>query len=644
MAAGYLRLAVTPRDLTALHGWLCRFAETTKNLAPPLAALSTLPWDDLPARVNQSASLLSPEIAPCFRLYVRHFLARELPSTDNIPPRQVRVHFPTFNDLNHSAGIYELKLILWEGGEPILLGDPDCAFLPVAGDFLDVVKRGFARYQKHFYGPVSWSARKVFSTTSPEATNTHVRTLSGRSPTLAVCIAFRALAESAVVDPGCLMSAQFQSDKENPDVWDRAWNVDNPDLFGVNGERQKAEAGSQYGHLTRFLMSDRSEFGNGQEYTTADGKSIALVHLKNFDEAYLEATGLVEEFRKYLRFAAGLLDEVTPRYFHPRTPSELYVEPEVFKGDVKLRFDAADETEELRRYYTRQVTTTRAKWKDEWPNLTHAVVIGYPGDGKSVLARKVVSDQARQGLAQLERGACPATQLPLPIFIRLEDVGEKSLEAAMRHLLPKETDEAVKCHLEKALCSEQTWVILDGLDEVKPNQIGEVTKQLDRLARGKSRVIITSRPYGYRRANLPFPQVTEYQLAPLNEVQQRSFITKWFSISSSSGRRQVVERLVQANASVAERLDQANASVAEMARNALLLSLICSVSETKDLDPTTTRRPQVYKAIVDQLYQADWKETGTEYKHLGFHIRVLREVAWRLFQENPAGWSFDSTD
>jgi predicted NACHT family NTPase len=254
----------------------------------------------------------------------------------------------------------------------------------------------------------------------------------------------------------------------------------------------------------------------------------------------------------------------------------------------KVPFELLDEAEELLRYFSERLANPRVKWKDEWPKLRHAVVIGYPGDGKSVLARKLVHDLARRSRDQLNQATTPSIQIPLPIFIRLEELGKKqSLEAAMRCQLPVESPGVLLRHLDAILATEHAWVVLDGLDEVNLDHEAEVKKQLERLARGRCRVILTSRPYRYRKADLPFPRLTEFKLAPLTDDQQRAFRETWFQAATDRGRLLAVEQLARANP-----------TVAEMMRNALLLSLICSVSETADLDPNTTRRPQVYEAIV----------------------------------------------
>ena len=609
------------------------------------------------------ARCLPLAVAAEFRSHVRHFLGRELTDTVAVPVRRVKVHFPTFDDLWKSGGIYELELRLWgeDTGSPVCFEEPTSAMQPIATDLLDIVERGFDRYRPKFYGPVSWSVRKLFTAVPEDPrqnANTHVRTLRGRSPTLAVCVAFRALAERKTVDPGYLMSAAFQFDETNPAIWDRAWREENPHLFAVNGEKQKADAACQYGHLTRFLIAVGSAFeGNRPEYKTEKGRTILLGRPATLDEAYSDATGLMAGLKEYLAFTSGLLSAVTPKYFDDRKlsgPFGLYIEPDVFKDDVqvqadpksdadqrsnrsgklkaKLQFGAETETEELIRYYTERVTTTRVKWRVEWPKMQHAVVIGYPGDGKSVLARKLVTDLSGQSQTKLEKGECAANELPLPIFIRLEEIGKAgTLEAAMRRQLPEGTPEVVKDHLDSALFTELAWVVLDGWDEAADE--GKVVTQLARLAKARCRVILTSRPSRYRRSELPFLKLAEYRLAPFNDDQRQEFLNRWFAAAPDPARQQVVERLTRGNP-----------SVAEMTRNALLLSLICAVSEKKDLDPVSTRRPQIYRAIVEQLSGAVWKDAPICRSDPASHTRVLCHVAWELFRREPAAWAFHAAN
>ncbi|MBA4063625.1 MAG: hypothetical protein C0501_07915 [Isosphaera sp.] len=648
MAAGHLRHPRTGADLDALGAWVARFAGIpVGSVRGDLGRLGDGAID-----LDRLLRLLPRAECLPLRLHLDHFLGV------NRPDPAVTVRFPTYDGGTKQGAVRALDL--WHVPDsPALIEHPGGSAVPLAPNLLAVIGRAHARCR--FDGVVVWSLRTEYE--DPELTppqSGRVRTVGGESHTLAACVGFRALAEERRVDVGCLMSAQF-----DPGAWADA----NPALRPVGAEPQKAEAACRFGHLDRFLIAADSKFEDGRpESHSAGGRSIALVRPRTLDEAYDDATGLTAGLEAYLVHAAGLLDAVTPRYFGRRRKlSDLYIEPEVFKDEVELKrdetrpgreddadrpagkppFEVADATAELIRYYREQLKNTRHRWADEWPRVRHAVVVGYPGDGKSVLARRLVHDVAGQGLADLRDGATPTARVRLPVFVRLEEVGrKKSLAAAALDALPAGTPDVVKDEIKKVLTpdpdakdtpdkvptGDRAWVVLDGLDEVTETDLPAVQNLIKDLMGRECHVLVTSRPYRYRKGDFNLPTITEFKLAPLDDRQQATFRKEWFERAANPDRRAAVEALARGNP-----------SVAEMGRNALLLSLVCAVSEEKDLDPQNTRRPDVYEAIVDQLYRAVWKETPTEQEDLATQISVLQHVSWQLFRKNPAGWSFHAT-
>ena len=635
-------------DLDALERWLARYADPDGPDDRFAGQLGPFAREDLLGCMVQR---LSPESRFNFELLVRHFIRGHrrdkgplvLPDDYLAPGDAVEVRFPTYDDCQpHRPGsIYALSLTRYDTGPAGLYQSPSNYHLSLGTDWVQVLDRAHHKFCERFPGAVVWGVRRLFA-----AGEQRVRSVGGQSHTLAAAVGFRALCEGTRVDAGCLMSAWFG---EGP----AAWGEPNPPLEKVKGEREKAEGACRYGHTERLrlLIATNSEFGAGRStYESTQGRAggtVDLVPHADFDSAYHDATGLTTGLVAYLRHAAGLLDAATPAYFgKERRLSAVYVEPEMFRDDVTVEREGsggggpirqrppADQTEELLRYYAEpRDGPKRSRWRKEWPKLrTAAVVIGYPGDGKSVLALKLVKDIAERALAELLAGKVSTDRVTVPIFIRLQTLGETgTLETALAAGL-LDTPEPVLHYLREALLTERAWVILDGLDEVKddPEHRGAVKKQLELLtsADARCRVVFTSRPYAYHNSPLlpRFPRLAEYKLAPFTDRQQQQFVRNWFS--SESKRTAAVTAL-----------GRGNTSVAEMMRNGLLLSLICAASEPKPLDPGTTR-PQVYEKIVEMLYCGVWKGGAEEIEDLDTQISVLQHVAWTLFRDNPAGWSF----
>jgi predicted NACHT family NTPase len=295
---------------------------------------------------------------------------------------------------------------------------------------------------------------------------------------------------------------------------------------------------------------------------------------------------------RYLRSLMDLPNRDVPPYLAGRQLTDLYVPPDVQKvesrdgqdrGRTQRRGAASLVEEEQGRFWLDDDKRTRVAWERERKTIERAVILGRPGEGKTLLARMSVRTIAEASLTDLTTQQKGVRDVIIPVCVRLADVAEKgSVEAAveaavriaLRSAFPKEKDspiiEAVVKHILNALFTDHCWLFLDALDEV-PDR-ASLKASLEPLRDAGCHVVVTSRPYGYDSSVLPFASMTEYELAPFTPRQRRRFVGSWFK-NEPTRRGRVLE------------LAQGNPQFGDLTRDALLLTLTCATTEHHDLSP-----------------------------------------------------------
>jgi hypothetical protein len=647
LVAGPLLRPAEPGDLTALETWLGRFADPSGESARPGIALGRLPWDDSVGRVGALLNLLPPAVGMHLRLHLLHYMPDTFPVAPAESARAVRVCFPTYDDLNGGGGVFELELSTSGSGDRGLYQHPACGSVPLADDWLGILARAHGRHQ--FLSPVVWNLRRL------KEAGVGTRTVSGQSHTAAVCVGFRALAEGRDVDPGCVISAWFGESEA-------AWVVENPNLKRVDGLDSKCKAVCGLVRFDRLLFNDPAFCPGRTEFT--HGRAISLVRPATLEDAYQDATGLLADLREFYRRATAFIDRDLPVYLGRRLLSELYIEPDVLRDvihtvrepakreagnaepggpendpandedDGRVKLEAATEAEE--KYRDKEVTQReRAARRALWPNTRRAVIIGDPGEGETVLAKHLLRELATRSLRELDAGETPIAQVTAPVFLRLADLAESdTLDEAIRAGITRMTgagrafSEALVRHLVTAIRGGNGTIILDGLDEVATARLPVIRRHLETLDPLPCRVVLTSRPYGYQRGGVPFAQLDQFELAPLDANQRRAFVEEWFCESQRPDWQARVQELV------------AGPAMGTMSQNAFLLTLICAEAEIREL-PLNARRPHLYFWIVRDLIRGAWRQVPPPVDEndpgLDVQIRRLRRVCWELLSRHRPG-------
>ena len=295
--------------------------------------------------------------------------------------------------------------------------------------------------------------------------------------------------------------------------------------------------------------------------------------------------------------------------------------------------------------------------QEELPKLRHAVLLGRPGEGKTLLVQMSARQLAAEEYAALQGYHKSVDQVVLPVYLRLADIAEAATQAtgkdplvvalaqSVEHLLQdceprlRARTLAFLCH-RQTLTSARSYLFLDALDEVP--EPAQVSTALHSLGLAECRVLITSRPYAYGAGILPWPDtdLVHYTMAPFTPAQRQQFINGWF----------------QDNAVPRERLSgvlQTSPRFDDLTSNALLLSLTCTAVERHELAPHLTRG-ELYELIIRDTLRGLWKwgqlpvATRATRKsralNLDLLLSLLAQIAFMLFQANPAGNRFRTKD
>jgi formylglycine-generating enzyme required for sulfatase activity len=287
-------------------------------------------------------------------------------------------------------------------------------------------------------------------------------------------------------------------------------------------------------------------------------------------------------------------------------PAALRPEPDDLYGEHLRKGDPVPWRGELRR--TLRHTTNPAPNTSSPVFPWRAVLLGPPGQGKSLTSEMSVRLLARLARRQLTTARVPLDQLPLPIVVSLaklsdpkrergpDQTPEAGLRQALHGLLLHEgrLTRAAADYLAAHAHESRAWIFLDGLDEATPNQ-ATLLDYFEVLQRWSCQVVLSSRPYGYDAWRLPFT-VREYRLNPFTREQASTFIRRWFSEEAGAGRL--------------ENLRQRNEAVRRLSEVPYLLTLLCGVAVSQDI-PEMVTRGQLYESALElalggEERAADW--------------------------------------
>ncbi len=422
-------------------------------------------------------------------------------------------------------------------------------------------------------------------------------------------------------------------------------------------------------------INEKVEAGTsgGAVFAEELGGVVGVIQCSKSDESYVIRWDNISEILEQLGLepqknaVANFLAEIEQQYkfirlFH--TAQEIVLQDQYIPIQVTLERKYRHEVESFWGYLESEAEAKRAyafkgfgeesrqvevDWEKARKEHQKIMVLADPGMGKSTLLKIEALTTAKVEREKLFGNLGNIDEAIFPLAIRLSDLAETEAEifAAIPRIIQRDypktaglIDEILKEKLAEGKC----LLLLDALDEVPKAQRNRLAEKLNRFTRNyPCRIICTSRIVGYGGAFVEGAK--EVEIVPFSQKQTEKYIQTWFNNAAGYINQDLCSGGQKPGFSVNE--NQLNSQVSQetgffsainndavsaegligelgnkpqiqgLAQNPLLLSLLCSLYQEKELH-LPARRSQVYQQAVDYMLKK-WR---------GENKRQLCEDGW----------------
>ena len=359
----------------------------------------------------------------------------------------------------------------------------------------------------------------------------------------------------------------------------------------------------------------------GDGYEKLGAKIANACH--KYDKKYRERHGEVKVFCAEMREPIPLDDVYVAIQFLDQHTLSRYRSPE----EVEQAFRERDE---------RHFDSTSSERQDGIQvanDKQYLMLLGGPGVGKSTFLRKV-------GLEALKGKNGSFEHKCIPVFLEL-----KKFTADQINIKMLITEEFRTCGFPdpegvtgKALKSGKLLILFDGLDEVPAanvdNVVGKIGDFVDRYS--DNRFIASCRIAAYSGG---FKRFTEVEMADFDDLQIETYIKKWFDSTPDQDQHQLDEEMKTADQCWETLNASEHSATKELARNPLLLTLLCMVYNRSQNFPRN--RASLYERALS-IFLEEWAAEKrvnrgasiTQYLDIADEKRMLSEIAAKNFDEN----------
>ena len=255
----------------------------------------------------------------------------------------------------------------------------------------------------------------------------------------------------------------------------------------------------------------------------------------------------------------------------------------------------------------------------DYPKL---MVLGKPGAGKTTLLKSLAVECVQ-----------PETELfadLVPLFVTLRDFAKKASETQswklldyLTWLLAEQSNGFDRASAEQILTQGRSLVLLDGLDEVPPDDLESVLDAVREFGYRVNRLVITCRTQSQQSLD----GFADVEVADFTPQQVDRFVDNWFKIVDSGSEVSLAPQLQQ------QLRQTENKSIAELAVTPVLLNLICVVFKGQGNLPE--KRFDLYdRAMRLLLERLNGRSPIDETLTFAAKEKFLAELAFMLFQNN----------
>ena len=346
-----------------------------------------------------------------------------------------------------------------------------------------------------------------------------------------------------------------------------------------------------------------------------------------YDKNYRERHGQLKVFCVGMREPIPLDDVYVAVRFLDHERSLKYRSPEDLEKIFRQRSNRHLESSLDKQQDKRQDGTQVANEKQ------YLMVLGGPGVGKSTFLRKV-------GLEALKEKEGDFAHECIPVFLELKRLTEDQID--IEALITKEFEICGYPHPEEiaktALESGKLLILFDGLDEVPTANVDNVVRKIADFVDqySENRFIASCRIAAYTGG---FTRFTEVEMADFDDSQVKAYINNWFESTSDPYRYQLDGEMKTAERCWKTLNQEEHKATKELARNPLLLTLLCMVYDNSQNFPRN--RANLYEDALD-IFLKEWAaekrvpqdSSVSQYLDISDEKRMLSEIAEKNFEAN----------
>jgi hypothetical protein len=268
------------------------------------------------------------------------------------------------------------------------------------------------------------------------------------------------------------------------------------------------------------------------------------------------------------------------------------------------------------------------------------VLIGEPGSGKTTLLRYLLTGVIEPPFDNKAGLPLPWTltfQDAFPLLIELRDFyalrknGECDSFLEYVAYMGKTDHWSLDDHAANSFLENGTSLVMfDGLDEIfdhadRQRILQEISGFAQRYP--KARIIVTSRPVGYKEQTLRDAGFRHFGIQDLGDEQIKSFVQGWFTLTFPQNHEQADQRIKRVTGSI-----QRSKSIRLLAGNPMLLTIMALLAREEELP---RERAKFYEKSVEVLchhwdVNRNLELPDDRYLNADDKKKLLRRIAMRM--------------
>ena len=304
-------------------------------------------------------------------------------------------------------------------------------------------------------------------------------------------------------------------------------------------------------------------------------KKVCKATQKKYKELKADIENASHEYNKNYIERHGQVKVFCVGMRKPIPLDNVYVKVQLLDQHTASHYESPQEIEqafrERRRRHFDSNSDERKDGTQVANNEKYLMLLGGPGVGKSTFLRKV-------GLEALKGKDGDYKHDCIPVFLELKNFREDQID--IKELIIKEFETCGYLypeHLTKVMLeSGKLLVLFDGLDEVPRVNVDNVIRKIGDFADqySQNRFIASCRIAAYKGG---FKRFTEVEMADFDDTQIHTYINNWFDSTLNKHRKQLDQEMETAKHCWETLNAPEHQSTKELARNPLLLTLLCMV-------------------------------------------------------------------